>query len=135
MNFIVAIALTLLMLYGWAAICFLCFRFHRRETEETQRHFLEVHRDFFTRRIIRKARTKVTRQTMRWSGASGLLMAGLPVMNMSHQLSLITVLLSMALLFFGGLVVAYSWYGLRCLRMLGLDVWSSRHMTSVMHAS
>jgi hypothetical protein len=30
-------------------------------------------------------------------------------------------LLSITMLFFGGLMFAYSWYGLRCFRLLGLD--------------
>jgi len=51
-------------------------------------------------------------------------MIGLPIITFGFGLDFWSVAVGSAVLFFGGLMFAYSWYGLRCFRILGLDVYA-----------
>jgi hypothetical protein len=124
MNAIIALTLSTATLYAWAGVCFLFFRFIRPETQERQRRFLQDRYSFFTERAFSQTRTEVRRETIQEAGTRGWVMTGLPVFTLSFGLTYTSVLTSCAVLFFGGLMFAYSWYGLRCLRMLGLDVYA-----------
>lgn len=126
MNTIVAIILSVAILYAWAGLCFLFFRFIRPESEDRLRRFLEAHYSFFTERAFGETRRGATRQAIRESGGRGWLMIGLPIINLGNGLTSWHLIVSSAVLFFGGLMFAYSWYGLRCLRILGLDSYAKQ---------
>ncbi len=124
MNVIVAITLSVAILYAWAGLCFLFFRLTRPETEVGLRRFLETHFEFFTERTFGKTQQEATRRVIRESGGRGWMMMGLPSIVLSHGLTSWSLIISSTMLFFGGLMFAYSWYGLRCLRILGLDSYA-----------
>lgn len=108
-------------LYLWAVICFLFFRYSRAETEERLRDFLQQRQNFYTYRSGSKSPPVITPRFLRKTGSRGWLFLGLPAINLLYGFSYQSVLIGTALLFFGGLIFAYSWYGLRCLRLLGLE--------------
>jgi hypothetical protein len=135
-SLVIASAFSVLVLYAWAAVCFSFFRFIRPETQDSQRHFLEAHYRFYTtrpvfsQRAVSQTRPEVTQQTIREAGKRGWFMS-LPVLftlslepTNSDAFFSIGVLLSCGVAFFGGLMFAYSWYGLRCFRMLGLKSYT-----------
>jgi hypothetical protein len=126
MNTLVTTALSVVILYAWAGLCFLGFRFIRPESEDRLRRFLEAHYSFFTERAFGETRREATRQAIRESGRRGWAMIGLPIINLGFGLTSWHLILGSASLFFGGLMFAYSWYGLRCLRILGLDSYTKQ---------
>lgn len=130
--FVGPFAFSVLVLYAWAAVCFMFLRFVRPETQDSQRHFLEAHYRFYTfhESAVSRARGEVTRQTIKEAGKRGWIMS-LPAFFTSSfrpsnngALFDAAVLLSCGVAFFGGLMFAYSWYGLRCFRMLGFKSYT-----------
>lgn len=43
--------------------------------------------------------------------------------SLNHGMTAYNLIASIGILYFGGLTLAYAWYGLRCLRMLGLETF------------
>jgi hypothetical protein len=111
------------ILYAWGGICFLYFRFSQKETEERLRNFLEYHRPFFLGRRPADNKREVNKQVVRKAGSHGWNFVLLPLFSvwLDDHWHYWTFLPSVAVLFFGGLMFAYSWYGLRCLRLLKLE--------------
>ena len=122
-HIIASILATIAILYVCGGICFLYFRFSQAETESRMRNFLESHRAIFLGRNPALREAEVTKQTIRSYGRGGWNMIGLSYLCLmfSKHWSFWTVLVSSGPLFFGGLFFAYSWYALRCLRLLGLE--------------
>lgn len=113
----------LICLYAWAGICYALFRGVRRESEQScqrflQRHFLPVSQcprfQLGLRRVPRAGLVRV--------GLNGWALFGLPCIVLSAgHLTTWSVVVANAVLFFGGWSFALSWYGRRCLRLLGVD--------------
>jgi hypothetical protein len=135
MNTIIAFTLSIAILYAWAGGCFLLFRFIRPESEDRLRRFLETHYGFFTECAFGETRRQATREAIRESGRRGWLMIGLPIIILGFGLTVWHLVISSAVLFFGGLMFAYSWYGLRCLRILGLDTYAKQATDSAANGS
>lgn len=121
MNALFALPLSIAILYAWAGVCFFFYRFARAETEGRMRRFLEGHHSFFTERLIGESRRQTTPQAIREAGTRGWLAIGLPVINFGFGIDYPSLMVNSAVLFFGGLMFAWSWYGLRCFRILGLE--------------
>jgi hypothetical protein len=134
MNIIVSIILSVAILYASAGACFLFFRFIRPETEKSLRYFLESHYRFFTERPFGDRQKEASRKAIRESGARGWFSIGFSPFLFSPFLissdlglsywGFFCFFINSGVIFFGGLMFAYSWYGLRCLRILGLDSYS-----------
>lgn len=122
-NFLLVVAGSILTFYAFAAICFLFLRFCQSETAERQRHFLEKFYFFFTFRPFSQAKTEVTPQTIREAGRRGWSMVVMSWASLSHGTTFYNLVASIGILYFGGLTLAYAWYGSRCLRMLGLETF------------
>lgn len=122
--FLAPLLFSVVCLYLWAVICFLYFRYSRVETEERLRGFLQQRQNFYTFRFVSGSPTTITPRVLKQAGSRGWLFLGLPAINLVYGFSYQSVLIGNALLFFGGLMFAYSWYGLRCLRLLGLDSYA-----------
>lgn len=125
-SFLLVVAGCILTLYAFAAICFFFIRFGRSETAERQRHFLEKFYFFFTFRPFSQAKTEVTLQTTREAGRRGWSMVFMACISLNHGVTFYNLLASIGILYFGGLTLAYSWYGQRCLRMLGLETFEKK---------
>lgn len=123
MQLIAAALVVVLILYAWGGICFLYFRFSKKETEEKFRNFLEYHRPFFLGRRSADNQREVNKQVIRKAGSHGWNFVPLALMGvwLNDHWYYWTFLFNAAVLFFGGLMFAYSWYGLRCLRLLKLE--------------
>ena len=126
MNILIAITLSVVMLYAWAGLCFLFFRVGRPETEDRLRGFLEAHYIFFTERPFAENQREASRKAIQDAGASGWNMVWLPIILLNFDVTLQNLVVSSGMLFFGGLMLAYSWYGLRCLRLLQLESFSKQ---------
>jgi hypothetical protein len=122
-RLLVPLLIVIPILYLWAVGCFLCIRFYRPETQSRMKNFLEKFRPFFVgrKRVADHQEVDVTRTIMREAGSRGWTFIWLPAMCLSLNLSFWSVLVGIPVLFFGGLFFAFSWYGLRCLRVLGFD--------------
>jgi hypothetical protein len=125
-SLIIPLLIIVPILYMSAGICFLFIRFFRPETESKMKRFLGSHRPFFIRLASVDDRTNITKQMMKKAGARGWAFASLPAIDIMYSLhgthwNYWTFLIITPMLFFGGLFFAYSWYGIRCLRLLGLD--------------
>jgi hypothetical protein len=111
------------ILYAWGAICFLFLKCWRLENTARMHDFLRLHYPFFARLDTEK----ITVATMHRAGRRGWRFAGLPLMvigydsRMPRWLEIFGNTSAVLLLFFGGLFLAYGWYGVRCLRLLNLD--------------
>lgn len=121
MDILVKITCGVIILHLWAVICFLFFRFGRAETAERQRRFLEKYFFFYTFRPFKQDKKNVTPEAVREAGRTGWNFVFFPAILLGHGITPVFVCLSIAFLYFGGLQLAWSWYGLRCLRMLGLE--------------
>lgn len=122
-NFLLVVAGCIFTFYAFAAICFLFLRFCQSETAERQRHFLEKFYFFFTFRPFSQAKTEVTPQTICEAGRRGWSMVVMACVSLNHEMTSFKLIASIGILYFGGLTLAYAWYGLRCLRMLGLETF------------
>jgi hypothetical protein len=123
---IIALGLAHLILYAWAGICFVCFRFDQRETSVTQQHFLQAHYDFFAHRFFSEPVREVTQETIKGTESTAWSCTIIPIFSMSLDLTYSSVLFSSPMLLFGGFFLARSWYGQRCMKMLGLEVYSKQ---------
>ena len=124
MKILIAIILSVLVLYAWAGVCYVYFRFARPETQANQQRFLASHYKCFTYRCLSPEPDEVTIKAIREAGKTGWYMIGIPIVNLSFGITYIDIILSFTVLFFGGLMFAQSWYGMRCFRMLKLDVYA-----------
>ncbi|WP_395748140.1 hypothetical protein [Prosthecobacter sp.] len=123
MNYLLGVAVSVSSLYAWAAITYLFFRFGSPETVERQRQFLEKYYFFFTFRTFKQAHAEVTPKAVREAGRRGWAAAIMTWSLLAHGMTTANVLLTIAMGYFGGVMFAYAWYGQRCLRMLGLEVY------------
>jgi hypothetical protein len=113
---------TLLTLYAWAAICFFFFRFSRAETESRMRDFLKTYHKFFSGRAYNESGKSLTKKTIRKASLWGWLFLPFAFFHVHiSDLNYERILTSIGILFFPGLCFALGWYGIRCLRLLGLD--------------
>lgn len=143
LRFVGSVGLAVAGLYLWGGICFLFFRFVRPETEARLLEFLKTHYNFygfsFSRGRPAALEKTVTEEDIKRAGARGWWMTGLPIIGfgnwLNHKGSFLTPWLSVGCLFFGGLAFAYSWYGLRCLRLLGLTAYSKESNKSASTSS
>jgi hypothetical protein len=143
LRYVGSVGLAVAGLYLWGGICFLFFRFVRPETEARLLEFLNTHYDFYSssfgRRRTAALEKAVTEEDIKRAGTRGWWMTGLPIIAfanwLNHKGSLLTPWLGVGCLFFGGLVFAYSWYGLRCLRLLGLTAYSKESSKAVTPSS
>lgn len=122
-NFLLVVAGSILTFYAFAAICFLFLRISQSETAERQRHFLEKFYFFFTFRPFSQTKTEVTPQTICEAGRRGWSMVVMACISLNHGITSYNLIAGIGILYFGGLTLAYAWYGLRCLRMLGLETF------------
>jgi hypothetical protein len=110
------------ILYGWSAVCFFFFRFSRAETESRMRDFLKAHRSFFSNCGGQQKGEVLTKKTMQKAILWGWVFPSSAFFLLYRSdWNYRYVLISMGLLFFSGLFFALGWYGMRCLRLLGLD--------------
>lgn len=126
MNIVIALILSVVIVYAWAGLCFLFFRVGRPESEDRLRGFLEEHYTFFTERAFGETQREASRKAIQEAGSRGWIMTGLSIFSLSFDLTLQDLAVSCGVLFFGGLMLAYSWYGLRCLRLLGLESYAKQ---------
>lgn len=125
MNYLVAPILTVAILYAWAGLIFAFFCLRFDGSEGKRKRFLEKYYRYFTQRITKPDFPEVTPKVLRVKGKACWGMVPLPALLLCFGFSFWNVVLSIALLFFGGLFLALSWYGLRCLRGLGLGSFSA----------
>ena len=121
MSFIVGAILSLAIHFSWAAVIFIFQRFRYDGREDTKVLFLERYYEFFTKRITKPPYQELNSKVLREKGWSGMGMIGMPIILMGLDVTLLSVFLSVSLLFFSGLCLALSWFAGRCLRQLGLD--------------
>ena len=133
MNDIIFTLLSVVILYAWAGVCFLIFRYSRPEADSRMRHFLRSHHKFFASRAVGfwghrvVSQRDATRKMIKQAGLRGWIFFAPTLFNSwAGSNGYPACLLSIAMLFFGGLMFAYSWYGLRCLRLLGLDSYAEQ---------
>lgn len=126
MKLIFGTILSIAILYAWGGLIFGILRLRFDGSEEEQRRFLKVNFRYFTNRIIKPAYPEVSPKVIREKGAAGWSMIWLPIISFGFGFTFWNAILGASLLFFGGLLFAKSWYGLRCLRCLGLDSFTTR---------
>ena len=98
------------------------FRYSRAENEVRFRRFLEDHYEYYCQRAFSLPLSEVTRHEIQRVAKRGWGMIGLPMILLGSEFnSTLTFSLANGLLFFGGLMMAYSWYGSRCMRVLNLE--------------
>lgn len=90
------------------------------------RRFLDEHHEFFTYGLDSPQDRNLSLAKIQKSALRGWVLTTLPFVSMSYELSLSNVLIGYAVLFFGGLCLAYSWYGLRCMKLLGLECYAKQ---------
>ena len=109
-------------LYTWAGAWFLFLRFYRAETESRMRNFLKAACRVYLLRSRQDGARPVTKEAIRkgnWTGwpfATMVLVGGLGAHASFWNLAAGLTMLAM-----GGFAFAFGWYGLRCLRLLGLE--------------
>jgi hypothetical protein len=113
-------------IYFWAAFCYLFFRFAQPETEARLRRFLQQHHSFYTHSSFSGSSLSVTARVMKKAGSRGWCMMALPAISMGSGFSYGRFLMCNGVLFVGGLMLAYAWYGIRCLRILGLESYTKQ---------
>ena len=121
LNFLLSLILAVACLYTWAALWFLFFRFSRAESEGRLRRFLADHFEFYTFRFSSAVSDRATLHDVAQAGSRGWWMLGLPLATINFSMDLKSILLANAILFFGGMMFAYSWYGQRCMKLLNID--------------
>jgi hypothetical protein len=119
MTFLVATFLSIASLFLWGGICFLYFRFRYGGSEEQKRAFLQTYSRVLTFRYD-GTKQDATSAIIKKAGNRGWSSLALPIPLMGFEFTFWNILLSIGVLFFGGLLFSYSWFGLRCLESLGL---------------
>ncbi|WP_395744089.1 hypothetical protein [Prosthecobacter sp.] len=114
---------SVIILHLWAVVSFLFFRFARPETPERQRRFLEKRFFFYTFRPFSQDKKNVTPEAVREAGRNAWNMVFFPLILLNRDITPTFLWLSIGFLYIGGLQLAWAWYGLRCLRMLGLEAY------------
>ena len=110
------------ILYVWAIVCFTFFRFSRPETESRMTGFLKSHYKFFTGSANKENWDSLTKDKVRRASLWGWVFPSLPFCLLANSdWNYKYVLVSVGVLFFGGLYFAFGWYGIRCLRLLEHD--------------
>jgi hypothetical protein len=125
MNWIIATILSLAIMFAWGGILFVFFRYRYGRSVDDRKRFLEIYFRFFTFRTVKAPYAEVTPKVLREAGHRGWGMISLPIVLLSFGMTFWNIVLSAGMLFFGGLSFALSWYGLRCLRGLSLDSYST----------
>lgn len=121
MSFIVTAVLSFAILFSWAGVIFVIQWFRYDSCENTQVTFLERSFDFFTRRMTKPPYPELNPKVIREKGWAGMGVIGMPMILLGLNITFLSVILSVSLLFFGALPLAQSWYARRCLRKLGLE--------------
>ena len=117
-----SVLFTFLILYAWAGICFFVFRFSCTETESRARNFLNANNKFFA---DKKKGGAITQETLRKSSLWGWYLLPFACIFLVFNRSYEDFFVTMAILFFAGYLVARGWYGMRCLRLIGLDSYKA----------
>ena len=125
MNWIIATILSLAIIFAWGGIIYVFFRLRYGKSDDDRERFLETYFRFFTFRIVKQPFVEVTPKVIRDAGRRAWDMILLPIILLGLAMTFWSVVLSVGVLFFGGLHFAVSWYGLRCLRSLNLDSYST----------
>jgi hypothetical protein len=121
-NFLYSALFSFSILYAWATLCYLYVRFSRPETESRMRDFLKTHRKFFSDRTYQESGKGLTKEMIQKKSLWGWAFVPLVCFSMrNNNWNYPIVLTNVGLLFFAGLFFALGWYGIRCLRLLGLD--------------
>jgi hypothetical protein len=124
MNFIVGAVLSFAILFSWAGVIFFIQWFRYDGCEDTQITFLERNYKFFTMRTTKPPYPELTSKVLREKGWTGMGMIGMPMILLGLNITVVSVILSVLILFFGGLALGQSWYAGRSLRQLGLDSYT-----------
>ena len=121
---IAPLIVNLCCLYLWAGACFLFYRYYRPETEARMRRFLEDYHKFFVNNLSSSSPSSaISRHEIQSTGVGGWSFFFMASLTLWHEFSWL-MLACIVLLFFGGLKFAISWYGMRCLRLLGLEAYT-----------
>jgi 4-amino-4-deoxy-L-arabinose transferase-like glycosyltransferase len=124
MSFIVGAVLSLAILFSWAGVIFFIQWFRYDGCEDTQITFLERNYKFFTMRTTKPPYPELSSKVLREKGWAGMGMIGMPMILLGLNITVVSVILSVLILFFGGLALGQSWYAGRSLRKLGLDSYT-----------